>query len=107
MANADDLELLRQPDPGHRWPTIDIDGSRLTSITLAAVAGALAWQGSWQSAIFVVAFMTAAIYEAVAIGTDRVPTITDLLRSAWPIRLAAILIGVALWVDHLGPGWVV
>jgi hypothetical protein len=47
-----------------------------------------------------------ALYELYAIGTNQVPTITEVLKgNGWPLRVAAIVLPALAWADHLGAGW--
>lgn len=48
-----------------------------------------------------------ALYEFIALATDKVPTITDTLtKNGLVVRVGAIVLGVLAWIDHLGPGWI-
>ncbi len=51
--------------------------------------------------------LIAAIYEFVAVRSERLPTITDLVKSL-PVVARVTVIGVLVLalVDHFGPGFV-
>ena len=51
--------------------------------------------------------LIAAIYEFVAVRSERLPTITDLVKSL-PVVARGAVIGVLVLalVDHFGPGFV-
>jgi hypothetical protein len=51
--------------------------------------------------------LIAAIYEFVAVRSERLPTITDLVKSLPVVaRVAVIGVLVLALVDHFGPGFV-
>jgi hypothetical protein len=51
--------------------------------------------------------LIAAIYEFVAVRSERLPTITDLVKSLPLVaRVAVIAVVVLALVDHFGPGLV-
>ena len=51
--------------------------------------------------------LIAAIYEFVAVRSERLPTITDLVKSLPLVsRVAVIGVVVLALVDHFGPGFV-
>ena len=51
--------------------------------------------------------LIAAIYEFVAVRSERLPTITDLVKSLPLVaRVAVIAVVVLALVDHFGPGFV-
>ena len=51
--------------------------------------------------------LIAAVYEFVAVRSERLPTITDLVKSLPLVaRVAVIAVVVLALVDHFGPGFV-
>ena len=51
--------------------------------------------------------LIAAMYEFVAVRSERLPTITDLVKSLPLVaRVAVIAVVVLALVDHFGPGFV-
>jgi len=51
--------------------------------------------------------LIAAVYEFVAVRSERLPTITDLVKSLPLVaRVAVIAVAVLALVDHFGPGLV-
>ncbi len=53
------------------------------------------------SLVFAGALLAAAIYEAFAIKTDRLPTITELVKSGgWPARIGFVTVVGAALLDH-------
>jgi hypothetical protein len=65
-------------------------------------------EGSSLTAVIAVTALAAlAVYEAVAVKTGRVPTVTDVVKSAgWPARILVGVGGALALFDHFVTGLV-
>jgi hypothetical protein len=64
-------------------------------------------ESSLTAQLVVTVFVAIAAYEWVAVKTRRVPTITDIVKSAgWPARIVVGVGGALALFDHFVTGWV-
>lgn len=64
-------------------------------------------ESSLTALIAVTVLAALALYEWVAVKTRRVPTVTDIVKSAgWPARILVGVGGALALFDHFVTGWV-
>lgn len=74
--------------------------------TVVADAAEVAYEASMGSLLFAAGLLGAAVYESFAIGTNRLPTITELVkRGGWVARVGFVVVLSAALVDHFLVGW--
>jgi hypothetical protein len=65
------------------------------------LAAEAAYQATVGSLLFAAGAVTAAVYEAFAIKTDRLPTITEVVKAGgWPARIAFVGVVTLALADH-------
>jgi hypothetical protein len=106
MPEPDDIPTTGAP---RRYPTLDSEAAGVTATTslagAAAMAGLATYSGSIMAIVLASIFALAGIYEWAAIYTDRVPTITDVIKSGgWPVRIAVVVLATLGFVDHFLTG---
>jgi hypothetical protein len=72
-----------------------------------SLEGSAAYRATTASIFLSLGAVAAAIYESYAIRTNRLPTITELVKAGgWPTRIAFVAITTAALVDHFITGLV-